>query len=318
MTWLVTGGAGYIGAHVIRELVSAKEEIIILDDLSTGIIANVPKNIELIEGSITDAKVVQATLEKYSISGVINLAALKSVAESELYPEKYESVNHVGVRTLIEESKKFGVKYFIQSSTAAVYGNSKSGYVSEGDETIPISQYGLTKNKAEDALNEALDSKFLKGVSLRYFNVLGSATPELRDRSTANIVPMVLESLSINKAPTIFGDDYNTHDGTCIRDYVHVEDIARAHALAAIKLRTSSLPKAINIGTGKGFSVREVMTEILKQISSGLEPTVIERRQGDPAILVAKIQLAKTVLGFEAKKTLKEMLTSSILGNGRF
>jgi UDP-glucose 4-epimerase len=312
MTWLVTGGAGYIGAHVIRELFSANEEIVVLDDLSTGISANVPKNIEFIEGSIIDANIIKATLEKYSISGIINLAALKSVAESELYPERYESINHVGVRTLIEESKKFGVKYFIQSSTAAVYGNSKSGFVSEGDKTIPISQYGLTKSKAEDALNEAIDSNSLVGVSLRYFNVLGSATPELKDRSTANIVPMVLESLSMNKAPRIFGDDYTTYDGTCIRDYVHVEDIARAHALAVMKLRTSNLPKAINIGTGTGYSVREIMTEILKQSRSTLEPVVVDRRQGDPAILVAKVSLAKGVLGFEAKKTLEEMISTSI------
>jgi len=312
MTWLVTGGAGYIGAHVIRELVSANEEVVVLDDLSTGIIAIIPKNIEFIEGSITDSKVVKATLEKYSISGIINLAALKSVAESELYPEKYESINHLGVSTLIEESKRFGVKYFIQSSTAAVYGNSKSGFVSESDELIPISQYGLTKSKAEDALSEAIDSKFLRGVSLRYFNVLGSATSELKDRSSANIVPMVLESLSMNKAPRIFGNDYTTHDGTCIRDYVHVEDIARAHALAVMKLRTSNFPKAINIGTGTGYSVREIMTEILKQTGSMLEPIVVERRQGDPAMLVAKVQLAKDVLGFEAKKTLEEMIASSI------
>jgi len=152
----------------------------------------------------------------------------------------------------------------------------------------------------------------LVGVSLRYFNVLGSATSELKDRSSANIVPMVLESLSMNKAPRIFGNDYTTHDGTCIRDYVHVEDIARAHALAVMKLRTSNFPKAINIGTGTGYSVREIMTEILKQTGSMLEPIVVERRQGDPAMLVAKVQLAKDVLGFEAKKTLEEMIASSI------
>ena len=312
MTWLVTGGAGYIGAHVIRELVSANEEVVVLDDLSTGIIANIPKNIEFIEGSITDSKVIKATLDKYSISGIINLASLKSVAESELYPEKYASINHLGVKKLIGSAKSFGVKYFIQSSTAAVYGNSLTGFVSETDEPFPISQYGKTKSSAEVALNEAVDSSSLKGVSLRYFNVLGSATPELKDRSTANIVPMVLESLSMNKAPRIFGDDYTTHDGTCIRDYVHVEDIARAHALAVMKLKTSNLPKAINIGTGTGYSVREIMTEILKQTGSMLEPVVVERRQGDPAMLVAKVQLAKDALGFESKKTLEEMITSSI------
>ncbi len=312
MSWLITGGAGYIGAHVVRELIAMNENVLVLDDLSSGIMSNIPKNIDFVEGSIMDPDVLHSTMSRLQISGIINLAALKSVSESELEPEKYESVNHLGVQNLIASAKLFGVKYFIQSSTAAVYGNSKSGFVSEGDETIPISQYGLTKSKAEDALNEAIDSNSLVGVSLRYFNVLGSATPELKDRSAANIVPMVLESLSMNKAPRIFGDDYTTHDGTCIRDYVHVEDIARAHALAVMKLRTSNLPKAINIGTGTGYSVREIMTEILKQSHSLLEPVVAERRQGDPAMLVAKVLLAKDVLGFEAKKTLKEMIATSI------
>ena len=312
MSWLVTGGAGYIGAHVIRELISANEEVVVLDDLSTGIIASIPKNIEFIEGSITDSKVIKATLDKYAISGIMNLAALKSVAESELYPEKYESINHLGVKNLIDSAKLSDVKYFIQSSTAAVYGNSPAGFVSETDELFPISPYGKTKSSAEEVLNEAIDSNLLVGVSLRYFNVLGSATPELKDRSTANIVPMVLESLSANKAPRIFGDDYTTDDGTCIRDYVHVEDIARAHALAVMKLRTRNLPKAINIGTGTGYSVREIMTEILNQTGSSLEPEVSARRLGDPARLVAKVDLAKKELDFTAQKTLEEMIASSI------
>jgi UDP-glucose 4-epimerase len=251
-------------------------------------------------------------MSRYQISGIINLAALKSVEESEIYPEKYELVNHLAVRGLLDSAKLFGVKYFIQSSTAAVYGNSSTGFATESDELFPISQYGKTKRSAEDELNEAIDSNSLKGISLRYFNVLGSSTPDLKDRSTANIVPMVLDSLRINKTPRIFGGDYPTHDGTCIRDYVHVEDIARAHVLAVTKLRTNQLPKVINVGTGSGFSVREVITEILRQKKSILEPTVVERRKGDPSILVAKIELAQKVLGFEAKKTLEEMIASSI------
>jgi UDP-glucose 4-epimerase len=312
MVWLVTGGAGYIGAHVVRELIALEEKVLVLDDLSSGSQSNIPKNVDFVKGSIADTDILHSTMSRYQVSGIINLAGLKSVEESEMEPEKYESINHLGVQKLINSAKLFDVKYFIQSSTAAVYGNSPAGFVSETDELFPISPYGKTKSRAEDALNEAIDSNSLVGVSLRYFNVLGSSTPELKDRSTANIVPMVLESLSTNKAPRIFGDDYTTHDGTCIRDYVHVEDIARAHALAVMKLRTSNLPKAINIGTGTGFSVREIMTEILKQSHSTLEPVVVERRQGDPPMLVAKVRLAKDVLGFEAKKTLEEMIASSI------
>jgi len=306
------GGAIYIVAHVIRKLISKNENVVVLDDLSSGCRSNIPNDVIFIEGSITDVDVLQTTMERYQISGIINLAALKSVEESEIDPKKYESINHLGVKKLIASARLFGVQYFIQSSTAAVYGNSTTGFVFENDELFPISHYGKTKSDAEEELNEAIDSNFLKGVSLRYFNVLGSATPELKDRSTANIVPMVLESISIDKAPRIFGDDYSTPDGTCIRDYVHVEDIARAHMLAVLKLREGKLPKAINIGTGTGYSVREITTEILKQMGSVLEPVVVERRQGDPAMLVAKVKLAKDVLEFEAKKSLEEMIASSI------
>ena len=312
MHWLITGGAGYIGAHVIRELVRIDEKVIVLDDLSTGVQSNIPPGIELVVGSITNPEIVHSTIVKNQITGIINLAALKSVVESEINPEKYELINHLGVRALIEQAKLLGVKYFIQSSTAAVYGNSTTGFVTENDNLHPISQYGKTKNTAEVELNNAIDSNVLMGVSLRYFNVLGSASPELKDRSAANIVPMVLNSLSANKAPRIFGDDYSTPDGTCIRDYVHVQDLARAHALAVKKIRINKLPKAINIGTGTGFSVREIMTEILNQMDSSLVPVVVERRQGDPAMLVAKVDLAKDVLGFEAKRTLQEMVASSI------
>ncbi len=312
MNWLVTGGAGYIGAHVIRELISINENPIVLDDLSSGIIANIPSGIELIVGSITDSRIVRQAIEKYSITGIINLAALKSVSESESYPERYETINYSSVKTLIRESKSLGVENFIQSSTAAVYGNSATGYVSERDQLFPISQYGKTKKNAEEVLNEAIESNTLKGVSLRYFNVLGSANSSLKDKSKANIVPLVLDSLSRRQAPKIFGDDYPTKDGTCIRDYVHVEDIARAHILAVIKMKTHQLPKAINIGTGTGYSVREIMNEILRQKGSEFEPIVTERREGDPAVLVAEVDLARKELGFMAKKTLEEMIASSI------
>ena len=312
MTWLITGGAGYIGAHVVREMISANEKIVILDDLSTGIISNIPKSVEFVEGSITDSKIIEATIDRYSISGIINLAALKSVAESQVFPEKYELINHLGARTLIEQAKSFGIEYFIQSSTAAVYGNSTSGFVSEQDKLFPMSQYGKTKASAETELNDAIDTHQIKGVSLRYFNVLGSATHLLKDRSKANIVPMVLESLSRNQPPRIFGSDYSTHDGTCIRDYVHVEDVARAHAAAVTKLKKNQLSRAINIGTGVGYSVREIMTEILNQTNSSLEPEVSARRLGDPATLVAKVDLAKKELDFTAQKTLEEMIASSI------
>jgi len=312
MSWLITGGAGYIGAHVVRQMIAAGEEVVILDDLSLGNISTVPKGVEIVIGSITNKKFVELVIKKYKISGIINLAGLKSVTESELIPEKYGDINVHGVEILLEVAKRFEIEFFIQSSSAAVYGNSQQGFVSEDDELSPISKYGKTKASAESVLTAAINRDILRGVSLRYFNVLGASEKALKDKSKANILPMVLEKLSVNEPPKIFGDDYPTKDGTCIRDYVHVEDIARAHVLAVKELKLRNLPVAINIGTGIGYSVREVMNEILKQTSSKLEPVVVSRRTGDPAILVAKIELARKELEFSAEKSLSQMISSSI------
>lgn len=312
MSWLVTGGAGYIGAHVVRQMITEGEGVVVLDDLSSGNLSNVPRGVEIIVDSISNQKSLQSKLMSFQFSGIINLAGLKSVAESELIPEKYEDVNFLGVQNLLKIANNLGVKFFIQSSTAAVYGNSKNGYVSEGDSFNPISQYGKTKVRAEKALFDAIDQDTLSGVALRYFNVLGSAEEKLKDKSKANILPMVLDELARNHSPKIFGDDYPTKDGTCIRDYVHVQDIARAHVLAVRQLKLKKIPSAINIGTGTGYSVREVIDEILRQKSSALEPVVVNRRKGDPAVLVAKVDLAARELGFRAEKSLKDMVSSSI------
>jgi UDP-glucose 4-epimerase len=162
------------------------------------------------------------------------------------------------------------------------------------------------------AVNDAIDSSDMRGTSLRYFNVAGAARPELKDNSTANLIPMVLESISQGIPPKIFGNDYSTKDGTCIRDYVHVEDIARAHVLAAQILQNKQIALALNIGTGTGYSVLEMMDEILRQTGSDLKPEVMPRRAGDPAVLVADVELAAKEIGFKSKKTLEEMIATSI------
>jgi UDP-glucose 4-epimerase len=310
--WLITGGAGYIGSHVVEAMSNASIEVVVLDNLRNGIRRRVNSDIAFIEGDICSRRDLEKLLSSYNIHGVINLAALKSVDESRKIPDEYERVNHQGVSNLLTSLIKFNVENFIQSSSAAVYGNSESRFVDENSTLKPISPYGHTKVEAENEVNKFINSGHGRGISLRYFNVLGSSSTNLRDNSKANIVPMVLNDLSSGVEPQIFGDDYPTKDGTCIRDYVHVCDIAQAHVLAAQALESAALPPALNIGTGKGYSVREVMDEIIMQVKSPLRPKVVGRREGDPAELVAKVDLAREALGFSARMSLGEMITSAI------
>jgi UDP-glucose 4-epimerase len=310
--WLVTGGAGYIGSHVLLKMKEAGFALVTLDNLSSGLVKRIPSGVNLVEGDICDSDLVSRVLTENQIEGIINLAALKSVEESKRIPDEYERINHLGMKILVDCAILAGVKIFIQSSTAAVYGNSESDFVSETSELNPISPYGQSKVLAEKEVARFVQEGGRRGTSLRYFNVLGSDSPVLKDNSKANVVPMVLEALAKGTPPEIFGDDYPTKDGTCIRDYIHVSDIARAHVLAAIKLQTGTLPPAINIGTGHGYSVREVMSEILVQSNSKAEPVVVDRREGDPAVLVARVDLASEALAFKAECSLREMISSSV------
>ena len=310
--WLVTGGAGYIGSHVLFKMKEAGFALATLDNLSSGLVKRIPSGVNLIEGDICDSDLVDRVLTENHIEGIINLAALKSVEESKRIPDEYERINHLGTKILVDCAILAGVKIFIQSSTAAVYGNSESGFVSETSELNPISPYGQSKVLAEKEVARFVQEGGRRGTSLRYFNVLGSESPLLKDNSKANVVPMVLEALAKGTPPEIFGDDYLTKDGTCIRDYIHVSDIARAHVLAAIKLQRGTLPPAINIGTGHGYSVREIMSEILVQSNSKTEPVVVSRREGDPAVLVARVDLALEAMGFTADRSLGEMISTSV------
>ena len=313
MKWLITGGAGYIGSHVVDEFMNHGEEVVVLDSLVLGKKDRIQSGIVLAVGDIGDSDFVSGLINKHRIKGVINLAALKSVDESERFPEKYEKVNHQSVETLLQASVSNGVEVFLQSSTAAVYGNGNNGYASEDDPLSPISPYGSTKFSAESVLNKSVMAGLIRGTSLRYFNVAGSQSKKLKDTSTANLIPKVLRAIADGVPPIIYGNDYPTPDGTCIRDYVHVQDVARAHLLAASALQKRQIAPAINIGTGEGYSVIQMMNAILTEHNSRIVPCVEPRRQGDPAMLVAKIELAKTEIGFTSEKTLEDMVSTSYL-----
>lgn len=312
MKWLITGGAGYIGSHVTKAMVEGGESVVVYDNLATGLAERVEDLAPLEVGDIRDIDLVKSVLLKYRFDGIIHLAAEKSVEESKRFPEKYNEVNHIGTQLLLDAAKDCYVEAFLFSSSAAVYGNPSTAFVDENSPTVPISPYGESKLMAEKAVNKLVNDGVLKGTSLRYFNVAGAVSKQMVDTSKSNLIPMVLDAIKGGQRPRIFGNDYPTKDGTCIRDYVHVEDVAAAHLIAGKALFTSALPPCFNIGTGVGYSVQEIVSALLRESGSGLLPLAAPARSGDPASLVANVALAREVLNFLAIRDLDEIIHSSI------
>jgi len=316
-TWLLTGGAGYIGSHIANEFIRAGKSVVIYDSLYQGLESRIKYlrtkhniDIPLIKADIRDYNEIEGVIRKYNINGIVHTAALKAVGESMEKPDEYLEVNLTATNELIDIARRNNVKKFIFSSTAAVYGSpdSMEPCLEDGPKA-PISPYGDSKYQAEAKVTAFINTPGNHGTSLRFFNVVGTAAPELIDNSVENLVPIVLGKLNKNQSPEIFGTDYPTPDGTCIRDYVDVRDIARAHLAAADA--TGQLPPALNIGTGRGASVREVIDLVLKAINK-TDTQVIEspRRAGDPAFLCADINLAKSSMGFTSMYSLEESVRS--------
>ncbi|KUM91138.1 UDP-glucose 4-epimerase GalE [Streptomyces pseudovenezuelae] len=312
MTWLITGGAGYIGAHVVRAMTGAGEQAVVYDDLSTGIAERVPADVPLVTGSTLDAERVAHTLADHEVTGVVHLAAKKQVGESVALPLHYYRENVEGLRVLLEAVTTAGVPSFVFSSSAAVYGMPDVPLVTERTPCAPMSPYGETKLAGEWLVRATGRATGLSTACLRYFNVAGAASPELADTGVFNIVPMVFEKLTEDAAPRIFGDDYDTPDGTCVRDYIHVADLAEAHVAAARTLQSSpGRELTVNIGRGEGVSVREMIDHINAVTGHDRPPTVTPRRPGDPARVVASADLAATELGWKAKHDVRDMITSA-------
>ncbi|MFE6360148.1 UDP-glucose 4-epimerase GalE [Streptomyces sp. NPDC057806] len=312
MTWLITGGAGYIGAHVVRAMSEAGERTVVYDDLSTGLSERVPDGVPLVVGSTLDAQHVARALADHEITGVVHLAAKKQVGESVEQPLRYYRENVEGLRVLLEAVTRAGVPSFVFSSSAAVYGMPDVDLVTEETPCAPMSPYGETKLAGEWLVRAAARATGLSTASLRYFNVAGAAAPDLVDAGVHNLIPMVFEKLTENEPPRIFGDDYPTPDGTCVRDYIHVVDLAEAHVAAARALRSSpGRDLTLNIGRGEGVSVREMIDRINALTGHDRPPTVTPRRPGDPARVVASADRAATELGWKARHDVQDMITSA-------
>ncbi|MGW0902797.1 UDP-glucose 4-epimerase GalE [Streptomyces sp. NPDC002853] len=316
MTWLITGGAGYIGAHVVRAMTEAGERAVVYDDLSTGIAERVPQGVPLVTGSTLDADLLARTLAEHSVTGVVHLAAKKQVGESVEQPLRYYHENVEGLRVLLSAVADAGVASFVFSSSAAVYGMPDVDLVTEETPCLPMSPYGETKLAGEWLVRATGRAHGLSTASLRYFNVAGAASPALADTGVHNLVPMVFEKLTDGAAPRVFGADYPTPDGTCVRDYIHVADLAEAHVATARKLAAApgGTDLTLNIGRGEGVSVLEMATLINEVTGYDLPPTVAPRRPGDPARVVASADRIATELGWSAKRDVREMVTSAWAG----
>lgn len=311
MTWLITGGAGYIGAHVVRAMTGAGERVVVYDDLSTGIAARVPSDVPLVEGSVLDGTALHRTIAGHRVSGVVHLAAKKQVGESVERPLLYYRENLRGLETLLSAVTGAGVRRFVFSSSASVYGLPDVPLVTEETRCAPLSPYGETKLAGEWLVRAASRAHGIATACLRYFNVAGAAAPELADTGVFNLVPMVFERLSAGEPPRIFGADYPTPDGTCVRDYIHVEDLAGAHLAAARHLEAPG-DLTVNVGRGRGVSVREMIDLILDVTRRpGVVPSITDRRPGDPASVVASCELIHKELGWSAAHDVRAMVESA-------
>jgi len=305
MTVLVTGGAGYIGSHMVLELTDAGERVVVLDDLSTGFAWAVAEGVPLVVGDTGDQALVARLIRQYGIDAIIHFAASIVVPDSVRDPLAYYRNNTVNSRALIECAVNNGVRHFVFSSTAAIYGNPAEALVKEDAPTQPISPYGWSKLMSEIMLRDAGRAHGLGYVVLRYFNVAG-ADSDCRagqsSKTSTHLIKVAVEAaLGLRPKLEVYGDDYPTPDGSCIRDYIHVSDLARAHSDALRHLRSGLPSLTLNCGYGHGFSVLDVVETVKRVSGVDFKVETAPRREGDPARIVADSQQARATLGWQPR-----------------
>ena len=313
---LVCGGAGYIGSHAVRQLIDKGEEVIIVDNLETGHEDAIHPKAKFYKVDIRDEKSLNKVFEENKIDEVIHFAANSLVGESMTNPLKYFNNNVHGTEVLLKVMVAHDVNKIVFSSTAATYGEPKNIPILESDETNPTNAYGETKLCMEKMMKWADKAHGVKYISLRYFNVAGAhVSGEIGEdhNPETHLIPLILQvPLGKREFISIFGDDYETHDGTCIRDYIHVTDLADAHILAVHKLREGSESNIYNLGSGNGFTVKEMIEAARKVTEHEIPAKVCERRAGDPAKLVASSEKARCELGWNPKyENVEDMISSA-------
>ncbi|MDB5050664.1 MAG: UDP-glucose 4-epimerase [Fibrobacteres bacterium] len=305
MKVLVVGGAGYIGSHVVKALLREGAEVTVFDNFSSGLRGNLRPGAAFRHGDILDAKALDEACGEKRYDGVIHLAALKAAGESMTVPERYSVHNITGTLNLLNAVAKHGIRHFVFSSTAAVYGDPHYLPMDEKHPTSPANYYGYTKLAIEGFLEWYGRLKGIRYAALRYFNAAGyDVDGELcgLEQNPGNLVPIIMEAaMGWRKKIQIFGNDYETRDGTCIRDYIHVSDLARAHTMALNKLMGGTEKLLVNLGTGEGITVMEMVKKTSEIIGRPVSFEIVGRREGDPPVVVASAGLAKVLLGWEAK-----------------
>ncbi|TFC36650.1 MULTISPECIES: UDP-glucose 4-epimerase GalE [unclassified Cryobacterium] len=312
MAWLVTGGAGYIGSHIVRAFLKEGIEVVVIDDLSSGHAEFVPADVPFVRGTLLDRELLMRTFAEHTVTGVVHVAGYKYAGVSVQRPLHTYEQNVTAMATLLAVMQECEVKRMVFSSSAAVYGTPHTDLVTEETPKNPESPYGESKLIGEWLLRDQAVAAGLRYTALRYFNVVGSGALDLRDTSPHNLFPLVFDALMEGRIPSINGDDYATADGTCVRDYIHVADLALSHVAAARHLDAGEpvLP-VYNLGSGDGVSVGQIMSTVAAVTGIDFAPVIGPRRAGDPDRIVASGELAARDLDWAMRHSLEEMVQSA-------